>query len=165
MLAPASAGVQHIESIPASSDEAPESSTSESILLVEDDDAVRRGVRRILTRAGYRVVEARDGFEAIAEYEEIDEANLDMLLTDVVMPGMSGGELAEKLLQRQPELKVLYMTGYAAKPQLARLGLDGDRALLPKPFREERLLSMVREVLDSDDFRSSVKPTKGGVEP
>jgi CheY-like chemotaxis protein len=119
-----------------------------TILLVEDDDAFRRAVLRMLAGTGYRVLEARDGREAL-EIQQKSPGIIDLLLTDVGMPLMSGGELAATMCQREPGLQVIYMSGYASKP----VGpLQGDRpaaALLPKPFREVRLLSVVREVLDA----------------
>jgi len=140
----------------------PRARAGESVLVVEDDDAVRRATLRFLVRAGYRVAEARTGEEALDEHGK--RKRFDLLLADVVMPGMSGGELAERLQERQPDLKVIYMTGYATQAKLDRLGAEGDRALLPKPFREQRLLALVRTVLDTENYRPpvSIAPPKLG---
>jgi two-component system, cell cycle sensor histidine kinase and response regulator CckA len=120
---------------------------NESVLLVEDELAVRTLVRRVLDRAGYRVIEAASGPEALDRLAERAGA-LDLLLTDVVMPGMSGAELADHIAERHPEARVLYMSGYTDEA-IGRHGvLDADVAFLGKPFSPDLLLQKVREVLD-----------------
>lgn len=118
----------------------------ECILLAEDDDGVRGATRRLLKRAGYEVIEARHGVEALERLRE-HAGSVDLLLTDVVMPELGGDALAERVVADNPEMAVVFITGYAAGA--FRQSADGARrVVLPKPFREERLLEVLREVLD-----------------
>jgi two-component system cell cycle sensor histidine kinase/response regulator CckA len=120
----------------------------ESVLVVDDDDAVRRAICRILADSGYVVHEARNGKDAVLEHQRCG-GRVDLLLTDVVMPVMSGDELAQQLRTRQPDLRVIYTTGYATTTVIERTSEREARVVLPKPFREERLLGLVREVLEA----------------
>jgi len=113
----------------------------ETILVVEDEDAVRRLTCRILTREGYRVLEAQDGPRAIDTWDE-HAGEIDLLLTDVVMPGMSGKELAERL-----GIEPVFMSGYT-DDVISRHGMDGLR-LVQKPFDAPTLLGAVRSALDA----------------
>ena len=108
--------------------------------MVEDEIAVRVLVRRVLDRAGYHVLEAASGAEALDLLETVDFP-IDILLTDVVMPGMSGRELADELCARFPTLRVLFMSGYTDNV-MDRYGMDasGD-SLLQKPFNGRELLT------------------------
>jgi len=116
------------------------------ILVVEDEEAVRRLVVRVLSDAGYSVTEAVDPEEALAEREASREA-FDLLLTDVVTPRMSGVERRDRVRESHLRLPVLFMSGYAEEVVLSR-GLEGEHAaLLPKPFSRETLLSAVAEAL------------------
>jgi PAS domain S-box-containing protein len=118
----------------------------ETILVAEDEDAVREFARRVLTKAGYRVMTAQTGAEALATAAALPR--LDLLLTDVVMPGMSGVALAAALTATRPGLPVLYASGYAEEAIL-RAALDDEHVpYLPKPFTSQALLARVREVLD-----------------
>ncbi len=120
----------------------------ETILLVEDDEEVRSLAREILEVHGYAVLEARLPAEAIS-IAEAHPGPIHLVLTDVVMPGMSGRELTERLARLRPGLKVLYMSGYTAD-ELGHHGvLDPRTALLPKPFSPDALALKVREVLES----------------
>ncbi|MCU1451573.1 MAG: putative multi-sensor signal transduction histidine kinase [Acidimicrobiales bacterium] len=119
----------------------------ETVLVVEDEDAMREVTRRILARNGYDVLTAAGGTEAMA-LANAREDDIDLLLTDVVMPNMLGKEVATRLVALRPGLRVLYMSGYA-QPVLASKGtLDAGVNLLEKPFFEPVLLARVREVLD-----------------
>jgi two-component system cell cycle sensor histidine kinase/response regulator CckA len=119
--------------------------TGETVLLVEDEDAVRAACRRILERAGFNVLEASSGPQAIAEMAE--EA-IDLLLTDVVMPGgISGRDLANSLQETRPGLKVLFMSGYNADAIATRGILEPGVVVVEKPFTKADLLSKVHEVL------------------
>jgi signal transduction histidine kinase/CheY-like chemotaxis protein len=120
---------------------------SETILLVDDEDGVRKLVSAILNTNGYAVLEAGTGTAALAVYEK-NAHKIDMVLTDIVMPQMSGIELGRELAGRTPRLKILYMSGYRDNA----LGSNGEapRAFLHKPFTPDVLLSKVREVLDSE---------------
>jgi two-component system, cell cycle sensor histidine kinase and response regulator CckA len=120
---------------------------TERLLLVEDETAVRDLTHRMLTAAGYCVQCAASGPEAI-EACEMAEAPFDLLVTDVVMPQMSGKHLADRLRERYPTLKVLYVSGYA-QPSLAHHGvLEPGVEFLNKPFKAAELTRKVREVLD-----------------
>jgi len=115
------------------------------VLLVEDDDAVRTAVRRILESAGFEVLEAVDADRAI-ELAREHEAPIDLLLTDVIMPGASGAELAERLIRERPGLRILFMSGHAGD-ELSRRGVGATAALLEKPFTAEALLAAARRAL------------------
>jgi DNA-binding response OmpR family regulator len=120
----------------------------ESILVAEDESAVRNLVERILVREGYRVVVAPSGKHALV-IAQGDEP-IDMLLTDVVMPEMSGKELAERIEELRPDLPTLFMSGYTGEI-VARHGiLQEGEALIQKPFDAKELLARVRETLDRD---------------
>jgi CheY-like chemotaxis protein len=101
---------------------------------------------RLLSKAGYRVLEAAGGAEALSLAER-QPGRIDLLLTDVAMPGMSGKELAERLRQARPDVRVLYTSGYPSEV-IARYGVVGpDVPLLEKPFTRAELLQEVRRVL------------------
>nr|WP_307798040.1 response regulator [Actinoplanes flavus] len=119
----------------------------ETLLVVEDEDALRDVAGRILTGAGYRVLAAEGGAQAL-ELAAGHDGRIDLLVSDVVMPGMLGKELAERLIVARPGTRVLYMSGYA-QPVLASQGtLDPGVALLEKPFTAADLLVAVRRRLD-----------------
>ncbi len=120
---------------------------SETILLVEDDEHVRTLNAAILRRGGYVVLEAKDGAAALLESERLD-APIQLLLTDVIMPGMNGRELAEAIGKTRPETKVLYLSGYASDSIVRHGVLDVGVAFLQKPATPTSLLLKVREVLD-----------------
>ncbi|HEY7481194.1 MAG TPA: response regulator [Gemmatimonadales bacterium] len=115
------------------------------MLVVDDDRGVRRLTARMLRAEGYRVVEAESGAEALRLLES--EPGIRLLLTDIVMPEMHGLELAEQVLARLPQLRVLLMTGHA--PELAaQLGMREERLpVLLKPFSKEQLSAKVRDTL------------------
>ncbi len=122
---------------------------TETILLVEDDLILRRITRDTLERAGYRVLEAGTGVEALAVSGAGTEP-IDVLFTDTVMPGgMSGPELAEQLQREQPNLAVIITTGYSHELSGKELVLPGRQAFLRKPYLQGQLFESIREVLDS----------------
>ncbi len=117
---------------------------SRAVLVVDDDDSVRRVVARILERAGFSVLEARNGAEALRMDSGAD-AGIQLLLTDVRMPGMPGDELAGHFSQRHPRSAVLLMSGYTD------VNLGNGYKLLAKPFRPAELLAAVAEALAANN--------------
>jgi len=139
--------------------EAPKGS-AEFILLVEDEDQVRKLASRILQGSGYVVLEARDGREGL-ELCEAHQGKIDLLLTDVVMPELGGRKLAERILTIRPEIKVLFMSGHT-QDVILKEGVNAGTPFLQKPFTPAALAYKVREVLNSHDdshdrFRRSAK--------
>jgi two-component system cell cycle sensor histidine kinase/response regulator CckA len=124
------------------------STGTETILLVEDNMGLRKLATRFLEPAGYRVLGAATGEEALSLLER-HQAPVHLLLSDVVMPGMSGRQLAEQLVQTRPGVKVLYMSGYTSDTIVRHGVLDAQVSFLGKPFTAATLLQKVREVLDS----------------
>lgn len=110
------------------------------ILLVDDDDAVRRVAARVLQRAGYRVLEAGSGKEALRIAEERTD-ELELLVADVRMPGMGGAELAERVARVHPETRVLFVSGYLGTADLPDEGIVAEDAFLPKPFTPKELVA------------------------
>lgn len=117
------------------------------VLVADDEPLVRRLVRKVLLRGGYEVIEASSGAEALllceAEIEPID-----ILVTDVVMPEMSGRELAERFLRIRPDAKIIYMSAYTEREIVGSLPLGPEAVFLPKAFTPKSLLSRVRSVLE-----------------
>jgi PAS domain S-box-containing protein len=120
---------------------------SETILLVEDEDVVRDLTRRVLERQGYTVLACPDGPAAVA-LAEAEDRQIDLLLTDVVMPGMRGYEVAQHVSASRPNIRILFMSGYAEETLVGRPALS-DHALIEKPFAVEALTRRVREALDA----------------
>jgi two-component system, cell cycle sensor histidine kinase and response regulator CckA len=121
---------------------------AETVLLVEDEDQLRRVTVSLLTRSGYRVLEGRDGHEALRICEQ-HVGPIELLLTDVVMPQMNGRQLAERVVTMRPGIKVLYMSGYTDGILVGQL--SSAAAFLQKPFTGAVLTRKVRETLDSAD--------------
>ncbi|HYC78957.1 MAG TPA: response regulator [Planctomycetota bacterium] len=121
---------------------------TESILVVEDEPALRQLVKRILEGSGYRVELAESGVAALDAWDRA-EGRFDLLMTDMVMPGGVGGrELAEQLVARRPELKVIYCSGYSVEVAGEHLAVREDFNYLQKPYQPRKLLKVVRECLD-----------------
>lgn len=120
----------------------------EAILLVEDDEALQRVTRRVLGAVGYHVLTAQNAADALRILARSEE-KIDLLLTDVVMPGMSGVELASRALRERPTLRVLYTSGYAENEALRRGIADGRMPFLAKPYSVIELTRRIREVLDA----------------
>jgi len=120
---------------------------SETILLVEDEDAVRGLTSRILEKQGYRVIAAQHGREAM-DIATKEEGHIDLVLTDIVMPGMNGRGLVERLAGIRPRIKSLYMSGYTDDDIVRRGFIEPSKSFLQKPFTSEALLQTVRKVLD-----------------
>jgi PAS domain S-box-containing protein len=121
---------------------------NETVLVVEDEDGVRALTCRVLQTYGYTVLEAENGGEALLIAEQ-HPAPIHILLTDVVLPRMSGRKLAERLVRTQSDLRVLYMSGYTDGSIFNHGALDPGTAFIPKPFTPEALAQKLREVLDS----------------
>lgn len=121
---------------------------TETILLVEDDDMVRALARVMLERLGYAVLHANNGAEALRICLS-HSGSIHLLITDVVMPGMSGRELAGRLLQQWPAIKVLYMSGFTDDAVILHGLVQAEHSFLQKPFSSSTLASKVRHVLDS----------------
>ena len=117
-----------------------------TILLAEDDDAVRAIARETLERAGYRVLAAPDGTAALALASE-HAGTIDLLLTDVIMPGMNGRELADTLSRRRPGIRVLFASGYTDNVLADQDALAPGVTLLDKPFTPAELEAKVRDML------------------
>jgi two-component system, cell cycle sensor histidine kinase and response regulator CckA len=124
----------------------PQAGGSETVLLVEDEESVRQLVRETLESKGYKVLEADNGEAALRIVSEYSE-KIDMLITDVVMPGMSGRELSARLCASRPQTKVLYLSGYTEDAIGHEGVVDPDTAFLQKPFTLQMLSRKVREVL------------------
>ena len=120
----------------------------ETVLLVEDEESLRRFLRHVLERAGYAVFEAADASQALAIAAQHGQT-IQLLLTDVIMPGMSGGQLAEQFLRDWPGTSVLFMSGYARDVVVQHIVYTSGAAFLQKPFTPEILLTRVRTAIDA----------------
>ncbi|HVQ38608.1 MAG TPA: response regulator, partial [Pyrinomonadaceae bacterium] len=121
---------------------------TETLLLVEDEDQVRQIVRAMLEQQGYQVLAAANGEEAL-KLAAVHGSSIQLLVTDLVMPQMSGRELAEQLTSLRPQLKVLYMSGYTDDAIVRHGLLDASLSFMQKPFDAATAARKVREVLDS----------------
>jgi two-component system cell cycle sensor histidine kinase/response regulator CckA len=141
-------GARAPSALPATS-EAPSALGPETLLLVEDEPGVRELVRDILLAQGYRVLAAQDGVEALQVARQ-HQGPIHLLLTDVVMPRMSGRALADQLRSSYPGMRVLYTSGYTDNAIVHHGVLDEGVHFLSKPFEMEALARKVRKVLDGD---------------
>jgi hypothetical protein len=137
----------HVEPVAEAAPAASPVKATETVLIVEDSDDMREITGRILTKNGYRVIAAPNGPDAIEMAREYT-GHIDLLLTDVIMPRMQGSELAPLLVKSRPELRVLYMSGFAHTALGASGTLPSEVALLDKPFTEPTLLARIRQVLE-----------------
>ncbi len=122
--------------------------TGERILLAEDEVALRRMIARVLLANGYHVVEAADGEEALASWDR-QSGGFDMLVTDVVMPKIGGIELASTLRERDPRIRVIYMSGYSQVAVERKDTLQPDAIWLSKPFSLHDFVVEVRKQFDA----------------
>jgi len=118
----------------------------ETILVVEDDDGVRQYASEILRDLNYQVIEARESATALRLLEA--DKSFDLLLTDVVLPGKNGRELADEVLRRRPGVKVIFMTGYSRNAIVHQGRLDPGTELISKPLIEGMVARKIRQVLD-----------------
>jgi two-component system cell cycle sensor histidine kinase/response regulator CckA len=123
--------------------------SGETILLVDDEEALRSAARRALVRAGYRVIPAVDGPDALRVYMEHTATPVALVVTDVVMPGLGGRELVGRLKIMNPSLRVLFVSGYTEEGVRKQGVLQPGTEFLEKPFTPEKLLRKIREVLDA----------------
>ena len=130
---------------------------TETVLLVEDESAVRRMLREALSNAGYRVWEAGNGAEAVMQWGPSVE-EIDLLVTDIVMPVMNGLRLAEELRNMRPSLKVIFMSGHSEDVINGQSGVNPAPDLLQKPFVPQVLVRKVREILDQASSRVNAAP-------
>jgi CheY-like chemotaxis protein len=121
---------------------------SETLLLVEDENAVRHLAFEFLKKCGYTVLEAKDGLQAI-DVAHKHQGAIDLMVTDVVMPGMSGGQLAELLAEKYTQMKVLFVSGYSEQVVMRHKIVDLHTNSLQKPFTLRSLTAKVREILDA----------------
>jgi len=128
---------------------------SETVLVVEDEEKVRKLTAEILGRQGYRVLEASHGDEALLIHERYD-GPIHLVLVDVVMPGMNGSELAKRLAFLRPETKILYMSGYTDNAIVHHGVLEKGVNYVQKPFTMDALARKVREVLNKDPSTSAI---------
>ncbi|OIP34571.1 MAG: hypothetical protein AUK27_07325 [Deltaproteobacteria bacterium CG2_30_66_27] len=117
-----------------------------TILLVEDSDVVRNVIARMLEEGGFTVLPASSGVEALALARRGDTA-IDLLLTDIVMPEMSGVELVDRIEKERPGMRILFMTGYADEVVVNEGILGKHRECIGKPFTQEQITKRVREIL------------------
>ena len=121
---------------------------SETILIVEDEEVVRDLIFESLKKFGYNVIEAENGKKALQVCKKNNDKSIHILITDVIMPGMGGRELAKKLEKLKPKMKVIYISGYTVNAIVHHMVLDEGVAFLQKPFSPQALAQKVREVLD-----------------
>ena len=136
------------ECIESTSTHRPAYAGTETILLVEDEDGVRRLLKHILSRQGYTVLEAPDGPEAL-ECLANHEGTVHLLLTDMVMPRMSGRDVGDRAIELRPGIKVIYMSGYTDDVLMRAGALGPGMSFIRKPLKVETLTARVREVLDA----------------
>ena len=118
------------------------------MLLVEDEASVRELSKRILGQAGYRVLEAANGDDAERIFADHADS-IDLVVTDVIMPGCSGPELLSRLQVQAPALRVLYMSGYTDQSVVRKAGLDRGLPFVQKPFTAAELVRQVRQTLET----------------
>jgi CheY-like chemotaxis protein/two-component sensor histidine kinase len=128
---------------------------TETVLLVEDEGFVRDVASSILKSFGYRVLTARCGEEALKIVNKMKNQSIDLMLTDVIMPGMSGTKLADKIKIKSPGIKIMFMSGYADEAIVHHGILDNEIPFIKKPFNMRDLGKQVREVLDTRDKTTS----------
>jgi PAS domain S-box-containing protein len=134
----------------------------ETLLVAEDEASVRVFLKQLLAAQGYTVIEASNGHEALAASEGFS-GEIHLLITDVVMPGMGGRELAERLARKRPSMRVLFISGYTDDAILQHGVLDGDTAFMNKPFPPASLLEKVRELLGGAPASGASSPGNGRI--
>jgi two-component system cell cycle sensor histidine kinase/response regulator CckA len=120
--------------------------TRPTLLVVDDEEMVRRLAARMLITLGYRVLEASDGHEAVRVLQR-NAQRIDGVLTDVAMPGLGGRQLGETIARCWPQIRVLYMSGFPAKRVVSERAIDPTDPFIQKPFTEDQLGRRIRELL------------------
>jgi len=120
----------------------------ELVLIVDDEDFVTMLAQRVLTDEGYRVVTARDGFQAIDLYRRLRD-QIELIILDFTMPVMDGSDVFEELLQINPKVPVVLSSGFAEQERLRSMLARGLRGFIPKPYTQQKLLTQIRSVLDT----------------
>ena len=121
---------------------------TETLLVVEDEQAVRKASAEFLRMQGYQVLEAKDGMDAVSVAQQY-KSTIHLVVTDVVMPNMSGGELAKALEKARPEVKILFVSGYAGETVLNHKVIDLQTNFLQKPYSLKQLSIKIRTALQS----------------
>jgi len=142
---PGGASLESRDKMPASSQP---SAAGRTILVLDDEADVRKMVAAMLTSNGYKVLTAENGDNAIKAFKKSKQP-IDLLLLDVVSPGLSGPMVADRIAELQPGLRVLFMSGYGSTNVVQRYVVEKGYALLPKPFTEPQLAKKVREALET----------------
>ena len=132
----------------------------ETVLLVEDEASVREASRQFLAQSGYNVLEATDGEDGLRASRE-HHGRIHLMVTDVVMPRLGGPRLAARLWEERPDMKVLFVSGYAEKTVLQHGKIDVATQFLQKPFSLKTLARKIREVLEADEARSLATTSRG----
>jgi len=120
----------------------------ELVLIVDDEDFVTMLAQRVLTDEGYRVITARDGFQAIDIYRRLKD-QIELIILDFTMPVMDGSDVFEELLQINPNVPVVLSSGFAEQERLRSMLARGLRGFIPKPYTQQKLLTQIRSVLDT----------------
>jgi two-component system cell cycle sensor histidine kinase/response regulator CckA len=120
---------------------------TETILLVEDDESLRRLAQRLLTKLGYHVLAAADAWQAVAHCQDASQ-RIDLLISDVFMPDIAGPELANRLAALRPGLRVLFVSGSSEALRDSRIATEGAH-FLQKPYTQDQIRTLIREILDS----------------
>jgi CheY-like chemotaxis protein len=146
---PRHAGEEDAESLPAQLTEAPRAQAGETVLIVDDDEAVRMLVTEVLQELGYGAIEAADGTSGLNVLQS--NARIDLLITDVGLPGgMNGRQIADAARVRRPGLKVLFITGYAENAVVRNGYLEAGMQIMIKPFTMEALAARIQDVIASE---------------
>jgi two-component system cell cycle sensor histidine kinase/response regulator CckA len=127
---------------------APPVNGEETLLIAEDEEIVKMYLKRILERAGYKVILTDNGDDAVARFRENDDISL--VLSDVVMPGKSGREMLDEIRKMKPGIKVVFISGYAAHTMSEKGIIEQGVEFIMKPFQKNDLLKKIREVLDRE---------------
>ena len=122
---------------------------TETLLIAEDEEMVRTFMQKIFKRAGYKVIAAIDGEDAVAKFRGNQES-ISLVLSDVIMPGKNGVEILEEVRKMKPDTKVLFISGYTANVIHEKGVFEEGIDYIAKPFEKDKLLQKVREVLDKD---------------